>query len=73
MKILGVKALTGSVFYGAVNKDFTVSKTIENISNENFEKVLLQFLDYRTNNLKDKYNIQIDGNNYQLEITVTKI
>ena len=76
MKELGIRAMSGDIFYGRINKDGTVSETSNDIPKEMFENTILLYLDHvtKTDGFKKPYTIKLDKYpNVEFEITVNKV
>ena len=75
MKELGIRAMSGDIFYGRINKDGTVSETSNDIPKEMFENAILLYLDHvtKTDEFKKPYTIALDKYpNVEFEVTVNK-
>ena len=75
MKELGIRAMSGDMFYGRINKDGTVSETANEISKEMFENAILLYLDHitKTDGFKKPYIIKLDKYpNVEFEVNVNK-
>lgn len=71
-KILGIRALSGNVFYGKTNKDGTVSEKAEDISKEMFENAVLLYLNdmSKTDSFKKPYVIDLPQYKNKFKIIV---
>lgn len=74
-KVLGVRTLSGEVFYGTVNKDGCVSEKVIDFPNEQFENAMLMYLSYldRTDNFKKPYIIDLPIYKNKFKIIVEEI
>ena len=72
--MLGCRCITGSVFYGKILKDgYTISEKAEDIEDSNFERTMLEYLNAKMGEFKNKYyNIPIIDNNrlYRVRVEV---
>lgn len=71
-KILGIRVLSGNVFYGKTNKDGTISETAEDISKEMFESVMVIYLNHtsKTDSFRNPYVIDLPQYKSKFKITV---
>ena len=62
MKELGIRAMSGDMFYGRINKDGTASETSNDIPKEMFENAMLLYLDHvtKTDGFKKPYIVKLD-------------
>lgn len=74
-KILGVRLITGRVFYGSVN-DGVICNDARDITGKEFEKAMLDYLRYndRTDNFTNSYTVDLpEYKFYTFKITVEPI
>lgn len=75
MKELAIRGMSGDVFYGKINKDGTISETVNDIPKEMFENAMLIYLNHwtKTDEFKKPYTITLDKYpNVEFEVTVNK-
>lgn len=75
MKELAIRGMSGDVFYGKINKDGTISETVNDIPKEMFENAMLIYLNHwtKTDEFKKPYTIKLDKyQNIEFEVTVNK-
>lgn len=74
-KILGVKALSGDVFYGKINKDGTVNEIADDIPKEMFENAMLLYLNdmSKTDSFKKPYVIDLPQYEKIYKVTIESL
>ena len=73
-KILGVRSISGEVFFGNVNDKGIISNNIHRISSIEFENCMLDFIYHN----KDVYNkndffVKLGGKEYRLQIRLKEV
>lgn len=74
-KIIGVRPISGTVFYGGINKRGMIDAKAATIPNDIFEMGMLEYLDHkcRTDGFTKPYIIELSEYTYKYRITVEMI
>lgn len=73
-KILGVRSISGEVFFGNVNDKGIISNNVHRISSIEFENCMLDFI-YHNKNVynKNDFFVKLGGKEYKLKIKLEEV
>lgn len=73
-KILGVRSISGEVFFGNVNDKGIISNNVHRISSIEFENCMLDFI-YHNKDVYNKNNffVNLNGKEYRLQIRLEEV
>lgn len=71
-KILGVRTISGDVFFGTVNKGI-ISEKAQKISKQDFENCMIEFIyHHRKEYNSNDFFVNLSGKKYKLHIRLTE-
>lgn len=73
-KILGVRSISGEVFFGNVSDKGIISNNVHRIKKAEFENCMLEFI-YHNKDIYNKNNFLVDlyGKKYKLQIRLEEV